>query len=189
MLLPGNVLALLRVVDEDFPAGSALLAPSGDEELAQRSREESCLSAEACRLRAHLLIVAGILLLDDLEDAWARGSRVVWRRRPGDDVNPALGRVIEDIVREQALVDWEQRDLLAARAIENREARGIAAGNDHPMMRFIERHGEIVRAAHRPVGDGLPSGKVGHLNFLLVRDIDEDAAPHLLELEGLGVRI
>ena len=57
------------------------------------------------------------------------------------------------------------------------------------MMGFIERHGEIFRAAHRPVGDGLPGGKVGHLNFLLVRDIDEDAAPHLLELEGLGVRI
>src|SRR5262245_14304281 len=70
---------LFRVVDEDLSAGSALLAPRGDEERAQSSREESRLRAEARRLRAHLLIVVGVLLPDDLEDAWARGSRVVWR--------------------------------------------------------------------------------------------------------------
>ena len=57
---------LFRVVDEDLSAGSALLTPRGDEELAQRSREESRLRAEARRLRAHLLIVVEILLPDDL---------------------------------------------------------------------------------------------------------------------------
>src|SRR5439155_1706388 len=56
------------------------------------------------------------------------------------------------------------------------------------MMGFIERHREIVRAADLPVRDRLAGGEVGDLDLLLVRDIDEDAGPHLLEL-GTGVFI
>src|SRR3989454_9222439 len=56
------------------------------------------------------------------------------------------------------------------------------------MMGFIERHREIVRAADLPVRDRLAGGEVGDLDLLLVRDIDEDAGPHLLELEGFRMR-
>ena len=67
---------LFRVVDEDFPAPSALLPPRGNEEFPQSGREEASLRTEARRLCSDLLVVIGILLLEDFEHPRPRCSLI-----------------------------------------------------------------------------------------------------------------
>ncbi len=58
------------------------------------------------------------------------------------------------------------------------------------MVGFIERHRKIVGAVcKRPVAYRLVARKIGDLDLLLIRNIDENAGSGLLKLEGLGMGI
>src|ERR1700687_1269687 len=92
---------LFRLEHEDFSARPALLAPCGDKKLSPRGHKKSRLRAPARRLRPNLLIMVGILLLEDLDQAGRQRSRIT-SRGPADDINPALALVVEDVVRKQA---------------------------------------------------------------------------------------
>src|SRR5207302_758172 len=98
--------------------------------------------------------------------------------------SPLFRVVTEDLSAGSALLqprgDWGPRGRRAARGTEYREGRGTTSGYERRTTGVIERHGEISRSAHRPVGGGSPTGKVGTLTGLLVRDIYEAGPPRLL---------
>src|SRR5258708_2732356 len=56
------------------------------------------------------------------------------------------------------------------------------------MMRFVERHRDIVRASrHGPMGEPGPLDGASDLDLLAIRNIYEDARSGFLQLKRLGV--
>src|SRR5258706_16277490 len=105
---------------EDLSTRSALLAPCGDKELSPRGHEKSRLRSPPCWQRPELFIMVGVLLQEDLDQAWRQGSGIV-SGGAADDINPAFAWIVEDVIRKQAGVEGKRRDRFAGLCIEHKQ--------------------------------------------------------------------
>src|SRR5579863_7996587 len=92
----------------------------------------------------------------------------------GQDVDPPSVGIVEQVVRFTC--DLNGGNLLARVGIEREQARRLPASDEEPMMRLVERHGEVISCrGYGPPAKHGALGKIDDLDLFLVWNVHEKA--------------
>src|SRR4051794_28619223 len=139
--------------DKNFSALVAAVRYS-HEEFSPVWHEEASPRARCGRMMSDAIVVIGVLLLEDVQEAL-----------PADHVDPASTCVIKDIVG--IADDFDRRGLLPGFGVNHQHARWSTAANQQPVMSLVQGHWVILqRGGYRPLGDKSILRQVGNLDLL-----------------------